>query len=61
VDDKQVSRRHARIVRHEEQYVLEDLNSANATFLNGGAVRVPTELRNGDRIQLGDVVLEVVL
>jgi serine/threonine protein kinase len=52
-----VSRQHARILSDAGGYFLEDLGSANGTFLNdrrlpGG---VPTRLRNGDRVRIGKV------
>ncbi|MEO8288546.1 MAG: FHA domain-containing serine/threonine-protein kinase [Chloroflexota bacterium] len=52
-----VSRQHARILADAGGYFLEDLGSANGTFLNdrrlpGG---VPTRLRNGDRVRIGKV------
>jgi serine/threonine protein kinase len=52
-----VSRQHARILADAGGYFVEDLGSANGTFLNdrrlpGG---VPTRLRNGDRVRIGKV------
>jgi serine/threonine protein kinase len=52
-----VSRQHARILADAGGYFIEDLGSANGTFLNdrrlpGG---VPTRLRNGDRVRIGKV------
>jgi ABC transport system ATP-binding/permease protein len=54
-----VSRRHARVFYQNGQYLLEDLNSSNGTFLNGERLLVARPLKNGDRIGLGQsVVLE---
>jgi len=54
--DDGVSRRHARIVLESGGYVLEDLGSANGTFVGGQRIeRHP--LRDGDVFQLGPTVL----
>ena len=37
--DRQVSRRHFRIVRDDDGYSVEDLGSKNGTYVNGAAVR----------------------
>jgi hypothetical protein len=50
VDDRQASRNHARIVRTEQGYVLEDLDSKNGTFLNGQPLSGSTVLADGDEI-----------
>ena len=47
-----VSRRHARIVRDLNGYLLEDLDSRNGTVVNGKMVK-RHRLSDGDRIQLG--------
>ena len=47
-----VSRRHAQISRRNNQYILEDLNSSNGTFLNGRRLTGPTPLSSGDVIGL---------
>lgn len=62
VNDTQVSRQHARIlaVRDEAmnttEYVLNDLDSRNGTFLNGRRVRREV-LDNGDKITVGETIL----
>ncbi|MEJ7624074.1 MAG: GGDEF domain-containing protein [Pyrinomonadaceae bacterium] len=62
VNDTQASRQHARItaVRDEERqvtdYVLNDLDSRNGTFLNGRRVRRET-LENGDKVTIGETIL----
>ncbi len=62
LDHKSVSRHHARIALvGDEGYLLEDLNSNNGTFLDGGAVRTPKHIRGGERIEIGEVTLEVSL
>jgi hypothetical protein len=57
--DDQVSRHHARITRHGENFLLEDLSSSNGTFLRARRLRArtPSELVDGDEIQIGSVRL----
>lgn len=52
-----VSRRHARLIRLGEQYLLEDLGSSNGTFVNGHRITEITSLKPGDSIRLGQVVI----
>ncbi len=53
LDDAQVSRRHARIVRRGDDFYVEDLHSRNGTLLNGRRIDGAKKLVFGDRIQLG--------
>ena len=53
--DPYVSKEHLRIVKDEGKYFLEDLNSANGTYLNNGKVLDVTMLKNGDRVKLGQI------
>ncbi|MFN3704561.1 MAG: FHA domain-containing protein [Thermoflexales bacterium] len=50
--ERQVSRRHAKLERTAEGFVLTDLGSKNGTFLNGKEVKSPQLLRDGDEIQI---------
>ncbi len=52
VPDRQVSRHHARIVRTERGYMLEDLGSKNGTHLNGTRIEEPVMLQDGDIVQI---------
>jgi signal transduction histidine kinase len=52
-----VSRAHARLFRNGEVLWLEDLESANGTFVNGTPIRGRSLLRPGDRIQVGSTIL----
>ena len=54
IPNNSVSRRHAQIVRANDQYILEDLKSRNKTFLNNQEVVGPTPLRTDDRIKICD-------
>jgi hypothetical protein len=56
VEDKQVSRHHAKITCEGDEFWIEDLNSTNGTRVNG----VPVErqkLANNDQIGLGDAIV----
>jgi serine phosphatase RsbU (regulator of sigma subunit) len=51
--DTRISRRHARIVRDDEGYLLEDAGSRHGTFVNGEKVDASRRLKSGDQISLG--------
>src|SRR5262245_65789075 len=56
LSDPSVSRRHARVVREGDEFLVEDLGSRNGTRLNGREVqRGP--FSPGDRIEVGNVVV----
>jgi pSer/pThr/pTyr-binding forkhead associated (FHA) protein len=62
VQDRQISKAHASIRVGDAEARVQDLGSANGTFVNG--TRVPPEgapLRNGDRLALGAVEFVVHL
>lgn len=48
-----VSGKHAIIKVYSDGCVLEDLNSANGTFVNGIRITQPVQIPNGTKIQLG--------
>jgi pSer/pThr/pTyr-binding forkhead associated (FHA) protein len=51
-----ISREHARIFPHEEEFIIEDLNSTNGTYVNG--VRISRcILRHNDLIRIGDATV----
>ena len=50
--DPYVSRRHARLVRQERGYTVNDLNSTHGTFVNGSRVQERV-LEAGDKIRMG--------
>jgi serine/threonine protein kinase len=58
-----VSRRHARILRQGERWMIEDLNSLNGTFVNDTQIKPgrPVKLKNGDYIRLSHMKLMVLL
>ncbi len=59
--DLEISRRHARVSRGADgQLAIEDLGSANGTFVNDARIDAPRALVAGDRVRVGKTVLEVV-
>ncbi len=50
--ERQVSRRHAMIVRRDDGYFIRDLGSKNGTYVNGQQVTDERLLRDGDTIQI---------
>jgi len=62
VDDPELSRRHARIYRDDaDRLLVEDLGSANGTFVNGTRITSPRVLQPRDHLQIGTTVIEVRL
>ena len=57
----QVSRRHARVLWRDGEATIEDLGSANGTFVNGRRLSQATALKPNDRVSLGTVDLTFVL
>ena len=59
IDDRKVSRIHARITRCENgAFRIADLNSRNGTFVNGRRITGETEIKSDDKIQIGDTHLQ---
>lgn len=59
--DRKVSRQHAVIFTTPEgKWMVEDLDSANQTFLNGKAIH-KAEIKTGDTISIADFTLEINL
>lgn len=66
--ETKVSRRHARIYRQGEQFLVEDLGSVNGTIVNsisGGSIRLNTKsprvLSAGDELRLGGTILKFMV
>ncbi len=62
--ETKISRRHARIFRQGDLYLVEDLGSVNGTVVND-AVRLgprqPRTLENGDKLRLGETTLHFLI
>ncbi|MFY1672980.1 FHA domain-containing protein [Plantactinospora sp. WMMB334] len=57
LDDPKVSRRHATVELAAGRVVLTDTGSTNGTWINDERLRGHGELRDGDRIRLGNLEL----
>jgi pSer/pThr/pTyr-binding forkhead associated (FHA) protein len=59
LDDLQVSRQHARVTANKGSAVVEDLSSANGTFINHAELHGPARLDPGDELLIGVTVLQL--
>jgi len=62
--NRSVSRRHAKIVRHDEGYaLLEEVGTLNGTFVNDEKIQTgaPFRIQDGDAVRIGLVQMKVVL
>ena len=59
LDDTYASQLHARVFARDGQLFVEDLGSTNGTYLNRQKVQGPQVMRRGDRLQVGNTVMEL--
>ena len=59
LDDPYASEFHLRLVAQDGGLMLHDLGSTHGTYVNGRRASAPTQLRQGDTIQVGKTVLEI--
>ena len=57
--ERNVSRRHARLLRQNGHVVVEDLGSYNGIKINGERIQGQTSVNDGDLIQIGDYDLAI--
>ena len=60
IDSPFVSTEHAQISWHDGQWWTTDLHSTNGTLVNNRPIDSPVSLKVGDRIQIGEVVFQLV-
>lgn len=58
--DPRISRFHAQLSQRGQEWLLEDLGSANGTFVGQRKIHGPTVVRPGDRFRMGHTWLAVV-
>jgi len=59
--DRYISSRHARVVRHKNWFWLQDVGSQNGTYHNGSRIFEAVPLYAGDQIQIGNTTLQFEL
>jgi len=59
LDDTYASQLHARVFNRDGQFFVEDLGSTNGTYLNRAKVSGPQVMNRGDRLQVGNTVMEL--
>lgn len=59
VEDDHISHVHACLTFENNEYWIEDLGSANGTWVNGIEIKTKTRLMPGDKVQVGWTIIEV--
>lgn len=59
IDDTYASQVHARVFTSQGHLYAEDLGSTNGTYLNRKPLQGPQVMRRGDRLQVGNTVMEL--
>ncbi len=59
LDDPHVSSVHAQFRQESQTLVIEDLGSTNGTMVNGHYISQPVTLRDGDEVQVSDVIMRI--
>ncbi|MDO5051274.1 MAG: FHA domain-containing protein [Pseudoclavibacter sp.] len=59
IQDDYTSTRHARLLLWDEQWMIQDLDSTNGTFVAGERVDQPTPLHAGTPVRIGTTTFEL--
>ena len=59
LDDTYVSQLHTRIFQRDGQLMVDDLGSTNGTYLNNRKVTGPMMMNRGDKLRVGQTVMEI--
>src|SRR3954468_1871396 len=57
--ERNVSRRHARLLKENGHVLIEDLGSYNGVRVNGDKISGPTRIKEGDLVEIGDYDLGI--
>ena len=59
IDDEYASTHHAKLVQIEADWVIQDLNSTNGTFLAGNRVGTPVAIKINTPVRIGKTTFEL--
>ncbi len=59
IDDEFASTNHARLVKLNDEWTLQDLGSTNGTFLDGVKVTSPVAFKVGSEVRIGKTAFEL--
>lgn len=59
LDDTYASQQHARLFAKNNSWFVEDLGSTNGTFVNEQKLAAPAMLQAGDKVRVGQTVMEL--
>jgi hypothetical protein len=59
VDDTYASQQHARLFAKSNSWFVEDLGSTNGTFVNDQKLAAPAMLQPGDKVRVGQTIMEL--
>jgi pSer/pThr/pTyr-binding forkhead associated (FHA) protein len=60
LNDQFVSGHHAKLYLRNDEFILEDLNSTNGTFVNDNKINGRVKLRVEDEIRFGSTIFRVI-
>jgi hypothetical protein len=59
IEDTYASQQHARLFAKNDAWFVEDLGSTNGTFVNDQKLAAPAMLQPGDKVRIGQTLLEL--
>lgn len=59
IKDVKASRKHCKLVRRKDGFVLEDLGSKNGTFVDGEKISAPIPIRPDQAFKIGDTLFYI--
>jgi pSer/pThr/pTyr-binding forkhead associated (FHA) protein len=59
IDDEFASTNHARLVKNNDEWTLQDLGSTNGTFIDGVRVTTPVPFKLGSEVRIGKTAFEL--